>query len=175
VLPESIRRALGQPRHALVDRNIPIFCTTRLEHGDQFFRPGFTQGTCVDGEFWKGLHYELFVGNGLNTLTVPTPKIDRHLVYSGSAWWEPLGVYGMQGRARGMYDDYQHHNRPVIRVGVASGFRSFSLRSNNVRRPACRCCNESEPLPSKVAAVRQFIRRGYFGQPKVLTGKSLAS
>ena len=75
---------------------------------DQFFRPGFTQGAWIDGEPWKGFHYELFVGDGLNTLTVPTGKIDPHLLYSGSVWWEPLGVYGIPGtRARSMYDDYK--------------------------------------------------------------------
>jgi hypothetical protein len=54
----------------------------------------------------EGVHYELFAGDGLNTLTVPTGKIDPHLVYSGSVWWEPLGTYGIPGtRASSMYDD----------------------------------------------------------------------
>ena len=87
---------------------------------DQFFRPGFTQGAWIDGEPWKGIHYELFVGDGLNTLTVPTGKIDPHLVYSGSVWWEPLGTYGIPGtRARSMYDDYQDHQKPVVRFGTS--------------------------------------------------------
>jgi hypothetical protein len=45
----------------------------------------------------EGLNYELFVGDGLNTLTVPTGKIDPHLLCSGSLWWEPLGTYGIPG------------------------------------------------------------------------------
>jgi len=98
---------------------------------DQFFRPGFTQGAWVDGEFWKGLRYELFVGNGLDILTIPTTKIDRRPVYSGSAWWEPLGVYGIPGRARGMYDDYQNHNKPIIRFG-ASYTKSKENRFSNL-------------------------------------------
>ena len=81
----------------------PYFVQLDRSMADQFFRPGFIQGRWIDGEFWKGLHYELFVGDGLNTLTIPTTKIDPHLVYSGSVWWEPLGVYGTPGRARGMY------------------------------------------------------------------------
>ena len=88
-------------------------------------------GSWIDGELWKRLHYELFVGNGLNTLTVATTKIDQHLVYSGSVWWEPLGIYGIPGRARGMYDDYQDHNKPVIRVG-ASYTKSRESRFSNV-------------------------------------------
>lgn len=67
----------------------------------------------------KGLNYELFVGNALNTLTVNTNKIDRHLVYSCSVWWEPLGIYGIPGRARGMYDDYQGRAKPAIRIGTS--------------------------------------------------------
>jgi hypothetical protein len=87
---------------------------------DQFFRPGFTQGAWIDGEPWKGFHYELFAGDGLNTLTVPTGKIDPHLVYSGSVWWEPLGTYGIPGtRARSMYDDYQDNKKPVVRFGTS--------------------------------------------------------
>jgi hypothetical protein len=88
---------------------------------DQFFRPGFTQGAWIDGEPLKGFHYELFVGDGLNTLTVPTGKIDPHLVYSGSVWWEPLGTYGIPGtRARSMYDAYQDRKKPLVRFGVSA-------------------------------------------------------
>jgi len=62
----------------------------------------------------------LFAGDGLNTLTVPTGKIDPHLVYSGSVWWEPLGTYGIPGtRARSMYDDYQDNKKPVVRFGTS--------------------------------------------------------
>jgi hypothetical protein len=60
----------------------------------------------------RGFIYELFAGDGLNTLTVPTGKIDPHLVYSGSVWWEPLGTYGIPGtRARSMYDDYRDNKK----------------------------------------------------------------
>jgi hypothetical protein len=34
---------------------------------DNFFRPGFTQGVWATGELAKGLNYQAFVGNGLNT------------------------------------------------------------------------------------------------------------
>ncbi len=109
----------GAPGTRSLTGTFPYFVQLDRSMADQFFRPGFTQGTWIDGEFWKGLHYELFVGNGLNTLTVPTSKIDRHLVYSGSVWWEPLGTYGIPGRARGMYDDFQWKEKPVIRVGTS--------------------------------------------------------
>ena len=93
----------GSPGTRSLTGTFPYFVQLERSMADQFFRPGFTQGSWIDGEFWKGLHYELFVGDGLNTLTIPTTKIDPHLVYSGSVWWEPLGVYGTPGRARGMY------------------------------------------------------------------------
>lgn len=107
----------GAPGTRSLTGTFPYFVQLDRSMADQFFRPGFTQGAWIDGEFWKGLHYELFAGNGLNTLTIPTSKIGRHLLYSGSVWWEPLGIYGIPGRARGMYDDFQWNDKPVIRVG----------------------------------------------------------
>jgi hypothetical protein len=122
----------GSPGSRTLTGTFPYFVQLDRSMADQFFRPGFTQGTWIDGSFWKGLNYELFVGNGLNTLTVPTTKVDRHLVYSGSVWWEPLGVYGIPGgRARGMYDDYEGKKKPVIRIG-ASYTKSKENRFSNL-------------------------------------------
>jgi hypothetical protein len=98
---------------------------------DNFFRPGFTQGIRATGELLKGLNYFVQMGNGLNTLGIPTSKIDRHLGYSGSVWWEPLGQYGPTGRARNMYDDYYAHEKPVIRLGT-SFTRSREDRFSNL-------------------------------------------
>ena len=109
----------GAPGTRSLTGTFPYFVQLDRSMADQFFRPGFTQGAWVDGEPWKGFHYEFFVGDGLNTLTIPTTKIDRHLVYSGSVWWEPFGTYGIPGRARGMYDDYQGNKKPRIRVGTS--------------------------------------------------------
>ena len=125
----------GAPGTRSLTGTFPYFVQLDRSMADQFFRPGFTQGAWIDGELWKGLHYELFVGNGLNTLTVPTTKIDQHLVYSGSAWWEPLGTYGIPGRARGMYDDFQWHGKPVIRIG-ASYTKSRENRFSNLEDQA---------------------------------------
>ena len=98
---------MGLARNSLTDGDMtfPYFVQLDRSMADQFFRPGFTQRTWVDGESWKGLHYELFVGNGLNTLT--TNKID-HLVYSGSVWCLSL----LQQRpAVGVLDDDANHQR----------------------------------------------------------------
>jgi hypothetical protein len=79
----------------------------------------------------KGLNYEVFVGNGLNTLTIPASKIDTHLVYSGSAWWEPTGPWGPEGKSRNMYDDYFHSEKPLFRLG-SSFTRSREDRFSNL-------------------------------------------
>jgi len=110
----------GAPGSRTLTGPFPYFVQPERSMADQFFRPSFTQGSWIIGEPWKGFNYELFVGNGLNTLTVPTSKIDPHLVYSGSVWWEPLGTYGIPGtRARSMYDDYQDQRKPVVRFGTS--------------------------------------------------------
>ena len=122
----------GAPGSRTLTGSFPYFVQPERSMADQFFRPGFTQGAWIDGEPWKGFHYELFAGDGLNTLTVPTGKIDPHLVYSGSVWWEPLGTYGIPGtRARSMYDDYQNNKKPVVRFGT-SFTKSKENRFSNI-------------------------------------------
>jgi hypothetical protein len=109
----------------------PYFTQPDRSMSDNFFRPGFTQGIWATGEPVKGLNYHLFLGNGLNTLTIPTSKIDTDLLASGSVWWEPLGQYGPDGKARNMYDDYYAHEKPVIRIGT-SYTRSREDRFSNL-------------------------------------------
>ena len=97
----------------------PFFTQPERSLADNFFRPGFTQGIWFTGEPVKGLNYDVFIGDGLNTLSIPLTKVDSHLAYSGSVWWEPLGPYGPPGRTRYMYDDYFISKKPVIRVGTS--------------------------------------------------------
>lgn len=107
----------GIPGSRSLSYTFPYFIQPERSLADNFFRPGFTQGVWATGEPVKGLNYEAFVGNGLNTLTIPTTKIDTTLMYSGSVWWEPLGRFGPNNRARNMYDDFYGHEKPAIRVG----------------------------------------------------------
>ena len=109
----------------------PYFTQIDRSLADNFFRPGFTQGLWTTGEPITGLFHQLFVGNGLNTLTIPTGKIDTNLMFAGSVWWEPLGPYGPPGKARNMYDDYYISESPVIRVGT-SYTRSREDRFSNL-------------------------------------------
>jgi hypothetical protein len=109
----------------------PYFSQPERSLADNFFRPGFTQGVWATGEPVKGLNYEVFVGNGLNTLTIPTSKIDTHLVFSGSVWWEPTGPWGPEGKSRNMYDDYFYSKKPLLRFG-SSFTRSREDRFSNL-------------------------------------------
>jgi hypothetical protein len=80
---------------------------------DTFFRPGFTQGIWATGEPLDKLFYHVMIGNSLNTLAIPTAKIDTNLAYSGSVWWEPLGSFG-PGEAS---NDLERQPTPVVRLG----------------------------------------------------------
>jgi len=98
---------------------------------DNFFRPGFTQGVWGFGELAKGLNYLAFVGNGLNTLNIASTKIDTHLLFSGSIWWEPFGGYSEPGKSVNMYDDYFAQKKIRIRLGT-SFTRSREDRFSNL-------------------------------------------
>jgi len=109
----------GVPGSRSLVNTFPFFTASDRSMADNFFRPGFTQGVWATGEPVKGLNYLVFVGNGLNTLNISSTKIDTHLLYSGSVWWEPLGDYGEPGKSRNMYDDYFASEKMRIRVGTA--------------------------------------------------------
>jgi hypothetical protein len=109
----------GVPGSRSLVNTFPFFTAMDRSMADNFFRPGFTQGAWANGEPVKGLNYLAFVGNGLNTLSISANKIDTHLLYSGSVWWEPLGPYGENGKARHMYDDYFASDKVRVRLGSA--------------------------------------------------------
>jgi hypothetical protein len=109
----------GVPGSRSLVATFPFFTATDRSMADNFFRPGFTQGAWANGEPVKGLNYLTFVGNGLNTLNISANKIDTHLLFSGSVWWEPLGPYGEPGKSRNMYDDYFASKTVRTRIGTA--------------------------------------------------------
>jgi hypothetical protein len=109
----------GVPGSRSLVNTFPFFTSSDRSMADNFFRPGFTQGAWASGELGKGLNYLTFVGNGLNTLNISANKIDTHLAFSGSVWWEPLGAYGEPGKSRNMYDDYFASDQVRVRVGTA--------------------------------------------------------
>jgi hypothetical protein len=109
----------GVPGSRSLVNTFPFFTATDRSMADNFFRPGFTQGVWANGELANGLNYLAFVGNGLNTLNISASKIDTHLLFSGSTWWEPLGPYGEPGKSRNMYDDYFASETIRVRLGTA--------------------------------------------------------
>jgi hypothetical protein len=109
----------GVPGSRSLVNTFPFFTSTDRTMVDNFFRPGFTQGLWASGEPVRGLNYLAFLGNGLNTLNVSAAKIDANLLFSGSVWWEPLGDYGLPGKARNMYDDYFASRKVRTRLGTA--------------------------------------------------------
>jgi hypothetical protein len=109
----------GVPGSRSLVNTFPFFTSTDRSMADNFFRPGFTQGAWATGEVGKGVNYLAFVGNGLNTLNISANKIDTHLAFSSSVWWEPLGDYGEPGKSRNMYDDYFASKKVRVRLGTA--------------------------------------------------------
>jgi hypothetical protein len=109
----------GVPGSRSLVNTFPFFQSTDRTMADNFFRPGFTQGIWASGDLPHELHYLAFVGNGLNTLNISAAKIDKHLMASGSVWWEPLGDYGPPGKSRNMYDDYYASPNLRIRLGTS--------------------------------------------------------
>jgi hypothetical protein len=130
----------GSPGSRTLTGTFPYFIGYDRSMADNFFRPSFTQGVWVDGQPVKGLYYNVFLGDGLNTLGVPLSKVSTAMVTSGSVWWEPFGDFGPPGRARSMYDDYEQHQSPVIRVGTG-----FTRSREN------RFANTSQPNPENAA------------------------
>ncbi|HEV7474565.1 MAG TPA: hypothetical protein VGN90_10985 [Pyrinomonadaceae bacterium] len=109
----------GLPGSRSLVNTFPFFTGIDRSMADNFFRPGFTQGIWASGEPVKGLNYQVFVGNGLNTLNISANKIDTNLMVSGDVWWEPLGAYSEPGRSRQMYDDFFAQKKTRIRLGTS--------------------------------------------------------
>jgi hypothetical protein len=109
----------GVPGSRSLVNTFPYYTATDRSMADNFFRPGFTQGAWATGELSKGLNYQAFVGNSLNTLSISAAKIDTNLMFSGSLWWEPLGNYAPPGKSMNMYDDYFAQKKVRIRLGTA--------------------------------------------------------
>lgn len=76
-----------------------------------FFRPSISAGIWASGDLTDRLHYTAFIGDGYNTLTLRANDLDTNFVYSGLAWWEPLGDFGVG------FSDLIAHASPVVRVG----------------------------------------------------------
>ena len=143
----------GVPGSRSLVNTFPFFTATDRSMADNFFRPGFTQGVWANGEPVKSLNYLAFVGNGLNTLSISANKIDTHLLFAGSVWWEPLGAFGEPGKSRNMYDDYVASDKVRIRLGTSftrsredrfSNLDQSSPENTSLRIPTACCFSRPE-------------------------------
>jgi hypothetical protein len=93
----------------------PWFHGTDRSMATNYFRPGFTQGVWANGEPLPGFNYIAMVGNSLNTLDIKSTNIDNKGAVGVSIWYDlhDFGPY---------WNDYEHHDKPALRVGTAFTF-----------------------------------------------------
>ena len=108
----------------------PLFFGTDRFMADDFFRPGFTSGTWIQGEPWPGFNYKLMLGNSLNQLSITAVQLTRNLASGASVWWMPT-THEFGPRGAGAYGDYEHHDTLATRIGMSYA-RSRENRFNNV-------------------------------------------
>jgi hypothetical protein len=93
----------------------PFFHGTDRSLATNYMRPGFTQGVWLEGEPLPRFNYIAMIGNSLNTLDIAASKIDYHMAYSASVWYD-LNEFGKE------WNDYEHHSSPALRLGTAFTF-----------------------------------------------------
>jgi len=108
----------------------PYFFGTDRFMADDFFRPGFTSGTWIQGEPFPGFNYKLMLGNSLNQLSISAVQLTRNLASGASVWWMPT-THEFGPRGAGAYGDYEHHDTLATRIGMSYA-RSRENRFNNV-------------------------------------------
>lgn len=108
----------------------PYFFGTDRFMADDFFRPGFTSGTWIQGEAFPGFDYKLMLGNSLNQLSISAVQLTRNLASGGSVWWMPT-THEFGPKGAGAYGDYEHHDTLATRIGMSYA-RSRENRFNNV-------------------------------------------
>lgn len=93
-----------------------------------FFRPSITAGIWAKGQLTDTIGYQLFVGNGINTLSLQPSELDTHFAYSAFGWWEPLEAFGPG------FSDLENHPSLAIRIG--HGLPQTRNESNGTAEPA---------------------------------------
>ena len=83
---------------------------------DEFFRPSYTTGIWVKGQFMPGANYMAMLGNNLSTLGVSASQLDDTVdTYSVMLNWMPTTKeYGPLGA----FGDFEHHEDLATRLGV---------------------------------------------------------
>jgi hypothetical protein len=107
----------------------PFFHGQDRSLADNYMRPGFTQGVWANGEAFPGFNYIAMVGNSLNTLDIKAGKIDNHLAYALSVWYD----WNKFGRE---WNDYEYRESLALRIGTAFTYaREDRLSDVNTASP----------------------------------------
>jgi hypothetical protein len=83
---------------------------------DEFFRPSYTDGVWIKGEFATKFKYMAMLGNNLSVLGVSASRLNNKLdtqSYS-LAWMPTTGEFGLYGT----FGDYDDHQMVATRLGV---------------------------------------------------------
>jgi hypothetical protein len=83
---------------------------------DEFFRPSYTTGVWLKGEFAPGVNYMAMLGNNMSTLGVSASQLDDTVdTYSLMLNWLPTThEYGPLGA----FGDFENHDELATRLGV---------------------------------------------------------
>ncbi len=110
----------------------PFWLANDRVMADEFFRPGFTGTTWVNGELAPGFWYHAAVGNSLSQLGFTAKQLTRDLATGTGVWWMPTThEFGPNGS----FDDWEHHDSLATRFGLSS-YRSRENRFNQNSNPA---------------------------------------
>jgi hypothetical protein len=77
-----------------------------------FFRPNISPGIWAQGEPIENVHYVAMVANSLNRFNQGIDRIGSSVAFGGSAWWEPLGAFGVGP------SDVENSQTPLTRLGL---------------------------------------------------------
>jgi hypothetical protein len=83
---------------------------------DEFFRPSYTTGVWLKGQFAPGVNYMAMLGNNMSTLGVSASQLDDTVdTWSLMLNWLPTThEYGPLGA----FGDFEHHEELATRLGV---------------------------------------------------------
>jgi hypothetical protein len=120
--------------------NWPLWMGAERNIGDDYLKPGYTQGIWAEGKLAPRLFYKVVLGNNINTIGIDPGQLDDNLNTIGAAlWWMP-GT-GEWGPRNGAMNDYEMHTTPATIFGVGythsredrfslstGGFENFAIR-----------------------------------------------
>jgi hypothetical protein len=97
--------------------NWPLWLGTERSIGDDYFKPGYSQGVWVEGALAPRLFYKAMLGNNINAIGIDPGQFDAQMeTVSGALWWMPST--GEWGPRNGAISDYEMHQTAATIFGV---------------------------------------------------------